>query len=133
MHVFTKENGGKHTALNFAILNTTSDLIGCLDADSFVDPQALQEIIPYFDNNTVMAVTPSVQIHKPDNVLQKLQATEYMIGAFTRKVFSRINGLYVTPGPFSIYRKDIFDKIGDLFMHTAPKIWKWPFVCKQIV
>lgn len=117
VHVFTKENGGKHTALNFAIAHSDSELIGCLDADSFVDSQALKEIIPYFDNNVVMAVTPSVQIHKPDNVLRKLQATEYMIGAFTRKVFSRINGLYVTPGPFSIYRKSIFDKIGG-FIHA---------------
>lgn len=117
VHVFTKENGGKHTALNFAIAHSTSDLIGCLDADSFVDQRALQEIIPYFDNEVVMAVTPSVQIHKPDNILRKLQATEYMIGEFTRKVFSRINGLYVTPGPFSIYRKNIFEKIGG-FVHA---------------
>ena len=117
VYVFTKENGGKHTALNFAIAHSKSDLIGCLDADSFVDPKALKEIIPYFDNEVVMAVTPSVQIHKPDNILRKLQATEYMIGAFTRKVFSRINGLYVTPGPFSIYRKNIFDKIGG-FVHA---------------
>lgn len=117
VRVFSKSNGGKYTALNLGIEHATTDLIGCLDADSFVDNQALQEIIPYFDDPEIMAVTPSVQIHSPDNVLRRLQAAEYMIGEFTRKVFSRFNGLYVTPGPFSIYRRKIFDQIG-LFEHA---------------
>ncbi len=116
IRIFSKPNGGKFTALNLGIAECRSDLIGCLDADSFVDRDALKEIIPYFDNPVVMAVTPSVQIHQPGNILQKLQATEYMIGEFTRKVFSRLNGLYVTPGPFSIYRHKIFEEIGN-FVH----------------
>lgn len=114
--VLTKENGGKHTALNLGIAHVTSDLVGCLDADSFVDPGALQAIVPYFDDPTIAAVTPSVQIWKPDNPLRRMQAIEYMIGAFTRKIFSLMNGLYVTPGPFSIYRTSVFDKIGG-FVH----------------
>jgi cellulose synthase/poly-beta-1,6-N-acetylglucosamine synthase-like glycosyltransferase len=115
--VFTKENGGKHTALNLGLTHTTSELVGCLDADSFVERSALMEIVPYFDNSEVMAVTPSVQIHNPGNLIQKMQAAEYMMGEFTRKVFSRINGLYVTPGPFPIYRKSVFNEIG-VFVHA---------------
>lgn len=117
VRVFTKENGGKFTALNLGLEHATSDLIGCLDADSYVAKDALQEIIPYFDNLEVMAVTPSVQIHDPNNILRRIQAAEYMIGEFTRKLFSRFNGLYVTPGPFSIYRRSIFAKIGG-FIHA---------------
>ncbi|HSE34673.1 MAG TPA: glycosyltransferase [Candidatus Paceibacterota bacterium] len=116
IRVIDKENGGKHTAMNLAIENAHSDLIGCLDADSFVDSAALREIVPYFQDPEVMAVTPSVQIHAPDNPLRRMQAAEYMMGQFTRKVFSRIGGLYVTPGPFSIYRRSVFEKIGG-FVH----------------
>jgi poly-beta-1,6-N-acetyl-D-glucosamine synthase len=115
--IFSKENGGKYTALNLGIERSKSELIGCLDADSFVDKDALIEIIPFFDNPQVMAVTPSVQIHKPDNMIRRMQAAEYMIGEFTRKLFSRLDGLYVTPGPFSIYRRSIFKKIGG-FKHA---------------
>lgn len=114
--VFTKPNGGKFTAMNLGLLYATSDLVGCLDADSYVETSALKEIIPYFDDKEVMAVTPSVQIHNPDNMLRRIQSAEYMIGEFTRKVFSRFNGLYVTPGPFSIYRRKIFEEIGG-FVH----------------
>lgn len=114
--VLGKKNGGKHTAMNLAIERCTSDLVGCLDADSFVDSRALMEIVPYFAKQDVMAVTPSVQIHNPDNPIRRMQAAEYMVGEFTRKVFSRIGGLYVTPGPFSIYRRTVFEKIGG-FVH----------------
>ncbi len=116
VRVFSKPNGGKHTAMNLGISWATSELVGCLDADSFVAPNALREIVRYFDEKDVMAVTPSVQIHDPNNLLRRIQSTEYMIGEFTRKVFSRFNGLYVTPGPFSIYRKRVFDEIGG-FVH----------------
>lgn len=112
VRVFSKENGGKHTALNLGIAHASTDLVGCLDADSFVDPGALKAIVPHFDDPTVAAVTPSVQIWRPDNPLRRMQAIEYMIGAFTRKLFALIDGLYVTPGPFSIYRRSVFAKIG---------------------
>lgn len=117
IRVFTKANGGKHSAMNLGISMSESDLLGCLDADSFVDPLALREIIPYFDEPDVMAVTPSIQIHAPDNPLRRMQSTEYMVGEFTRKLFSRLNALYVTPGPFSIYRREVFEKIGG-FAHA---------------
>ena len=48
VRILHKENGGKHTALNAGIALTRAELIGCLDADSFVEPDALREIIPCF-------------------------------------------------------------------------------------
>jgi cellulose synthase/poly-beta-1,6-N-acetylglucosamine synthase-like glycosyltransferase len=109
----TKPNGGKHTAMNMGIKESTSDIIGCLDADSYVEPIALREMIPFFENKEVAAVTPTVQIYNPDNWLRHIQAIEYMIGTVTRKILSRLNALYVTPGPFSLFRREIFAKIGD--------------------
>ena len=47
--LFKKENGGKHTAVNYGIKNSTSELVGCLDADSFVDKDALHEIASAFN------------------------------------------------------------------------------------
>lgn len=110
--VYEKENGGKFTALNYAIERIKTDFIGCLDADSFVTPQALKIIMLYFDRKEVMAVCPSVQIWKAQKFLQKIQATEFLIGALTKKIFTFLGAVYVTPGPFSIYRRTVFEKIG---------------------
>ena len=107
-----KENGGKYTALNYALEFINSDLVGCLDADSFVHPEALKRIVTKFDDNEIMAVTPSVKIFEPRGLLGLIQKAEYIFGIFLRKVFSYLNALYITPGPFSIFRRSVFDKIG---------------------
>ena len=116
IRILRKENGGKHTALNAGIAATTAEFIGCLDADSFVDPEALKEIIPCFAREQVAAVTAAMSIHKPTNLLQHMQNAEYTFGITLRHTLSSINGLYVTPGPFSFYRRSILEKVGE-FRH----------------
>jgi cellulose synthase/poly-beta-1,6-N-acetylglucosamine synthase-like glycosyltransferase len=111
--LFTKENGGKHTALNFGLTQSKSDMVGCLDADSYVDKNALKYIVQYFEDKQTMAVTPAVKIYKPENMLQTMQSIEYGWGIFLRKILASLGALYVTPGPFSIFRREVFEKIGN--------------------
>lgn len=109
----TKENGGKHTALNLALSQSQSDLFGCLDADSFVAPNTLQTIVSYFQSNSeIMAVTPCIHIRHPRTFIQRMQAIEYLMGVFLRKVYGELDAIQVTPGPFSIFRREVFDTIG---------------------
>ncbi len=112
VRIVRKENGGKHTALNAGIALTQADLVGCLDADSFVEPDALREVVPCFVDPQVVAVTAAMSVHKPGNILQHMQNAEYSFGITLRHVFASLNGLYVTPGPFSFYRRDVVEKLG---------------------
>lgn len=113
IEILRKENGGKHTALNLALQKSDSELVGCLDADSYVDKNALKYIVLYFEKNKkAMAVTPSVKIHNPKNVLQMIQKVEYGWGVLLRKLLASLSAMYVTPGPFSIFKREVFDKIG---------------------
>lgn len=112
VRVFSKENGGKHTAVNFAIARAKGELIGCLDADSFVEKNALSEIVRCFEDERIMAVTPAIRVYEPKNMLQKLQNVEYNMGIFLRKMFASMNAIHVAPGPFSIFRKKVFDDLG---------------------
>src|SRR3989344_9241253 len=93
--VLSKENGGKHTAVNKALENVTTDLVGCLDADSFVTREALKKIVPFFDDTAVMAVTPSIKIHEPKGMLEHIQKTEYSWSIFLRRMLSSLGALYV--------------------------------------
>ncbi len=117
IEVHTKQNGGKFTVLNYAIENAKTDFVGCLDADSFVMPDALLRIMRKFKNPVTMAVTPSTVIHKPKNILQKMQKAEYEYGNLLRRILSIIDAVHITPGPFSFFRKEVFTKIG-LFKHA---------------
>ncbi len=110
--IIHKENGGKHTVLNMGIARATTEFVGCLDADSYAKPDALVRIIRQFENPSVMAVVPSLHIYKAETLIQRMQKTEYLIGTFLRSVLAELRALYVTPGPFSIFRKSVFEKIG---------------------
>lgn len=111
--VIHKENGGKHTAMNLGIEKVHDALyVGCLDADSFVAPDALREIIAYFDNPKVAAVTAAMSVWSPRTLLEKMQNADYIHGITLRHVISSLNGLYVTPGPFSFYRRDMIMEVG---------------------
>ncbi len=110
--VFSKKNEGKHTALNLGITNSKAEFVGCLDADSFVDREALKLIVRRFRNASVMAVTPSVVISDANNIIRKTQMAEYQYGNFVRKAFCAIGAIHIAPGPFSFYRKSVFEKVG---------------------
>lgn len=110
--IYRKENGGKHTAVNLGIEKSRSDIVGCLDADSFVHPEALRRMVPFFADPLVAAVTPAVKVHAPQNFLEHIQYAEYNIGVFLRKMYSTLNAIHVTPGPFSMFRRSVFQKLG---------------------
>jgi cellulose synthase/poly-beta-1,6-N-acetylglucosamine synthase-like glycosyltransferase len=113
VQIFTKPNeGSKFAALNFGLTKIDSDLVGCLDADSFVAPNALKLMIPFFDDEETMAVTPSIKIHDPKNILQYIQKMEYIWGVLFRRMLSSMGAMYVTPGPFSIFRVRVFTELG---------------------
>jgi cellulose synthase/poly-beta-1,6-N-acetylglucosamine synthase-like glycosyltransferase len=112
IEMYKKENGGKYTALNLGLSKTTSELVGCLDSDSFVHKDSLKTIVTYFQDKETMAVAPSIKLWKPKGVLQLLQKVEYGFGIFTRKLFHYMNAVYITPGPLSIFRREVFENLG---------------------
>ena len=107
-----KPNGGKHTALNYALANIETELVGCLDADSFVEKYTLKKIVKYFEESDVMAVTPAIKLYKPTHIIELVQNVEYMLGIFFRKMLGTMDAIQVTPGPFSIFRKKVFNDLG---------------------
>jgi len=84
-----------------------------MDADSIASENILKKTIPYFKKETTGAVTVSVEVLEPKNTLQRIIKLEYLLGlSLFLKIFSLFNCVHVTPGPFSIYKKTLLDKIG---------------------
>lgn len=113
-----KQNGGKYTALNLGIERSRGEIIGCLDADSFAAPDALLEAVKKFESDPLtMAITPAMKVYKPTRVLELMQAVEYTFGIFYKKMFDNLSAINVLPGPFSMYKREVFQKIG-VFRHA---------------
>jgi cellulose synthase/poly-beta-1,6-N-acetylglucosamine synthase-like glycosyltransferase len=112
-------NKGKGAALNTALTVVKGDIFICLDDDSFVQPDALNKMLPYFaEDSEVASVLPFMKITKTNNILLKIQWVEYLMNFFLKKISSSINCIHVTPGPFGCYRTDILESVGGFDEHN---------------
>jgi cellulose synthase/poly-beta-1,6-N-acetylglucosamine synthase-like glycosyltransferase len=107
-----KNTGNAAGAKNYGAKFVKTELIGFSDADSFPDEGAVAKMVGYFNDQKVGAVTSAVFLRNKTTFLAKLQTIEYIVMAWTRKLLDFIDSVYVTNGPLSIYRKNLFDKVG---------------------
>jgi cellulose synthase/poly-beta-1,6-N-acetylglucosamine synthase-like glycosyltransferase len=109
--VLDKKNSGKADSLNAAVKIAKSELIAVVDADSYPGENAISSMAGYFDDPETGAVTTRILVRNRDNFLGKMQAIEYKVIAFTRKLLGFLDSIYVTPGPMALYRKSALVKI----------------------
>jgi len=107
-----QENAGKGASMNVALSMCKGEYFVCLDADSFVEKDALRKILPHFTSPDIAAVLPLLKVRDPKGILQKMQWYEYLINMFYKELMSRLDTVHVAPGPFSVYKKKILQKIG---------------------
>ena len=105
-------NRGKAYSLNKGIAASSHGIVACVDADSVVEPSILKNLVGYFRDPKVGSVTPALKVFQPKGFLQKVQAAEYLLNVFLRKMLAFMDSIHVTPGVFSLYRKGIVVKAG---------------------
>lgn len=111
--IFTKENGGKHTALNLGLLHVDTPLIVSFDADTEILTDAVKKAVAYFENDKdLMALGGAVLISEPKTFVQKAQSIEYQMFSFSKKMLGLLGGVLVVPGAFSMFKKEAFEKVG---------------------
>ncbi len=111
--VNSRNSGGAAEPTNIGIKAAKYDFVAVTDADSSPERDALKKMIGFLqEDNQVAAVTCAVLSKKPHAFIQKLQAIEYLVIAFGRKLFDLIDSVYVTPGPFALYRKKTLIEVG---------------------
>lgn len=107
-----KNTGCAAGSKNYGAKFIKSEIIIFGDADSFPEKGAIEKALGFFDEKNVAAVTANVLVKNRTNALLMIQAVEYIVIKFTRKILEFIGSIYVTPGPLALYRKSVFDKIG---------------------
>src|SRR5581483_4794317 len=89
-----------------------AEYVGCVDADSYLSADALTRTLACFTSDKTAAAFSSIIIGEPKGILEHMQGAEYLMGSYFRHALASINAFFVTPGPFSVYRRDIIVELG---------------------
>lgn len=104
-------NGGKARALNNALVNyAQGKLIMCLDADSRLDPKAIQQAVSYFCNPEVVGLAANVKIINNGSLLSLMQQLEYLLGHHYKKAYTILQTEYIIGGVGSMFRREALAK-----------------------
>jgi cellulose synthase/poly-beta-1,6-N-acetylglucosamine synthase-like glycosyltransferase len=120
--VVDKENGGKADALNAGLLVATGDLACAIDADTIVEPDALQRMIrPFLLDDRVVAAGGTLRVvngcevssgrvvrqRAPRRFVEGVQAVEYLRAFLAGRVgWNRIGGNLIISGAFGLFRRE---------------------------
>ena len=144
--VHSEVNEGKHAALNYGLDHTDGDIVVVVDADSFVQRDALSSVVATFQGDgDAGGVASDVRVVNRRNGVSRLQALEYILGINTfRRAFDFFGAIPVVPGCLGAFRREAlvdacgydddtltedFDvtikvlRAGWTVRHTAAKVW----------
>jgi biofilm PGA synthesis N-glycosyltransferase PgaC len=109
---FYKENGGKGKALNFGIEKASGEIILTVDADSALDPQALNRLRQYFADSSLSAVVGNVKISKNPTLVGYIQSLEYLFGFYFKRAHAVFGAEYIFGGACAAFRSSVFEQYG---------------------
>jgi poly-beta-1,6 N-acetyl-D-glucosamine synthase len=113
INIMTKPNGGKWDALNTGIKAAKGKFLVCIDADTHLDPNAIQHLIKHFKDPNIAAVAGNVKVGNRRGLLTKLQALEYVVGInLHRRSEASLQTVTVVPGPIGAFRASVLKEVG---------------------
>lgn len=119
VRVYTKNNGGKFSALNYGFKFANGSITVCLDADTRLAASAIREILQSFTSQKIVAVAGNVRVGNNENFLTKLQSLEYIIGqSIEKRSFDVFGAVMVVPGAFGAWRTKSVRSIGGFSSST---------------
>ena len=103
------QNMGKRHALAAGALRAKFDLLVFVDSDSFLEPDAVREVVQPFRDPKIGAVSGRTEVqNKWTNALTKMQAVRYYVAfRFIKAAESVFDGVTCLSGPLACYRKDL--------------------------
>lgn len=126
--VVQKENGGKADALNVGLNMATGDLVCSIDADTLIEPDALQRMVrPFLGDSDVVAAGGTIRVangsriqagrildmRAPRQPIAGFQVVEYLRAfLFGRLGWNRLGGNLIISGAFGLFRRSAVLAVG---------------------
>ena len=108
------DRGGKSSCVNFAVAETTGDIVLVIDTDSAIEPNTIWEMVQPFADPRVGAVGGTIRIRNARrNLVTMCQAYEYVHSIFLgRQVQSRLGIMSCASGALGAFRREAVERVG---------------------
>lgn len=102
-------NKGKRHAQSWAFERSDADVFLTVDSDSYIYPNALEELLKAFNNDNVYAATGHLNArNRKTNLLTRLTDIRYDNAFGVERAAQSVTGnILVCSGPLSIYRREV--------------------------
>ncbi len=109
-----QDRGGKSSCVNFAVAESTSDVVLVIDTDSAIEPNTIWEIVQPFADPRVGAVGGTIRIRNAHrNLVTMCQAYEYLHAIFLgRQLQSRLGVMSCASGALGAFRREAVERVG---------------------
>ncbi|NTW14025.1 MAG: glycosyltransferase [Candidatus Moranbacteria bacterium] len=119
IRLFTRENGGKSSSLNFGISQTSAPILVTLDSDTQFQSDTISKLARHFADPRIGAVAGNSKVGNRINVLTRWQALEYIVGQnLDRRAFEVLNAITVVPGSVGAWRSEAVERAGGFSSRT---------------
>jgi hyaluronan synthase len=117
---FPKSLGKRH-GMSAGADRARGDFIVFIDSDSFLDPDALKNIVKPFADPEIAAVTGHCDVENAwTNVLTRMQAVRYYVAFKIMKAAESVfDSVTCLSGPLAAYRKDVFMSVREAWLNQT--------------
>lgn len=105
-------NTGKAKALNHGIQNAQGEIIVTIDADSYIAPGTLHNLVSPLSDTRYDVSIGQILVGNRRSILGLIQYFEYTFGFHNKKAQSVLGSIYIFPGALTAFRKSVIEKVG---------------------
>ena len=108
------DRGGKSSCVNFAVAESTGEIIIVIDTDSAIEPDTIWEIVQPFANPRVGAAGGTIRVRNArHNLVTMCQGHEYLHAIFLgRQLQSRLGIMSCASGALGAFRREAVERAG---------------------
>lgn len=116
-----KKNQGKREAMALGIRNTHTELVAFVDSDSFLEPNAIRELVqPFIDPKMAGSTGRTDVANAYTNSLTKMQTVRYYISfRFIKAAEAYFDSVMCLSGPLSCYRTSVVNEVLDKWVNQT--------------
>jgi biofilm PGA synthesis N-glycosyltransferase PgaC len=115
LSILNASHGGKAAALNYGFRQSTTEYIITIDADTYLQPQAIKQLMTKLLNGPegTVACAGSVYVKNSRvNLMTRIQEWDYFHAiAVIKRSQSFYQGTLVAQGAFSVYEKKVLEEV----------------------